>query len=150
MPLTQRSRQAIYAGLQTVVDDEGALDEMLSYFPSRDVEEPVTKDHLSKELAVQRAELEAEFAAVRVEMHEGFAQLRDEFRSQIHAEVGGLRGEMHREFAAVRGEMHQEFAAVRGEMHEGFRRNTMWLVTTMVALNTATIAAIISAAAIIR
>jgi hypothetical protein len=36
---------------------------MLSYFPARDVEEPVTKDFL-------RAELQTEIGALRTEMHQ--------------------------------------------------------------------------------
>lgn len=35
-----------------------AVDEMLSYFPARDVEEPVTKDFLRAEMAELRTEME--------------------------------------------------------------------------------------------
>src|SRR5699024_1734876 len=44
-----------------LVDDEQAVEEMLSYFPARDVEEPVTKDIL-------RAELQTEIGSLRAEM----------------------------------------------------------------------------------
>lgn len=61
MPLTQRSRSALYHGLAEIIDDEQAVEEMLSYFPSRDVEEPVTKEFLRAELAQLRSELHVGF-----------------------------------------------------------------------------------------
>jgi hypothetical protein len=69
MPLTERSRHKLYETFTALIDDETAVQEMLSYFPARDVEEPVTKDFL-------RAELQTEIGAVRVE-------------------IGDLRAEMH-------------------------------------------------------
>ncbi len=50
MALTEKSRSAIYQGLSNVVDEE-AVQEMLSHFPARDVEEPVTKEFLRAEMA---------------------------------------------------------------------------------------------------
>ena len=44
---------------------------MLSYFPARDVEEPVTKDFL-------RAELQTEIGALRAELHSEIGDLRAE------------------------------------------------------------------------
>ena len=69
MPMTERSRHKLYETFTALIDDETAVQEMLSYFPARDVEEPVTKDFL-------RAELQTEIGAVRVE-------------------IGDLRAEMH-------------------------------------------------------
>jgi hypothetical protein len=67
--MTERSRHKLYETFTALIDDEEAVQEMLSYFPARDVEEPVTKDFL-------RAELQTEIGAVRVE-------------------IGDLRAEMH-------------------------------------------------------
>ena len=64
MALTERSRSALYQGLSVVVADEQAVEEMLSYFPARDVEEPVTKEFLRAELAEFRAEFRAEMHAL--------------------------------------------------------------------------------------
>ncbi|NLD75048.1 MAG: hypothetical protein GX643_00110 [Acidimicrobiales bacterium] len=61
MPLTERSRHKLYETFTDLVDDEKAVEEMLSYFPARDVEEPVTKDFL-------RAELQREIGTVRLEI----------------------------------------------------------------------------------
>ena len=63
MPLTERSRHKLYETFTALIDDETAVQEMLSYFPARDVEEPVTKDFL-------RAELQTEIGALRTEMHQ--------------------------------------------------------------------------------
>ncbi|MBS1837615.1 MAG: hypothetical protein JST64_07945, partial [Actinobacteria bacterium] len=67
MALTERSRSALYRGLCTIVDDE-AVQEMLSFFPARDVEQPVTTDHLRAEVAVLRTELQAEMADLRTQL----------------------------------------------------------------------------------
>ena len=50
MALTEKSRSALYQGLSTIADEQ-AVQEMLSYFPARDVEEPVTKEFLRAELS---------------------------------------------------------------------------------------------------
>jgi hypothetical protein len=44
MPLSEKSRSALYQGLVSAVRDEEAVAEMMAYFPARDVEEPVTKE----------------------------------------------------------------------------------------------------------
>ena len=87
MPMTERSRHKLYETFTALIDDETAVQEMLSYFPARDVEEPVTKDFL-------RAELQTEIGAVRLEVGELRAELRTEIGA-VRAEIGGLRTEMH-------------------------------------------------------
>lgn len=86
MSLSQRSRTALYLGLTEVIADEEAVEEMLSHFPSRDLDEPVTKEF-------HRAEV----ADIRVEM------------ADIRVEISGLRGELHTEVSGLRAEMHQGF-----------------------------------------
>jgi len=67
MALTERSRNALYQGLTDVIDEE-AVSEMLSYFPARDSEEPVTNEFLRAEMADLRADLRAEMADLRAEV----------------------------------------------------------------------------------
>ena len=67
MALTERSRSALYLGLSNIVDEE-AVQEMMSFFPARDVEEPVTKEFLRAELSDLRAELGSETSGLRAEM----------------------------------------------------------------------------------
>jgi hypothetical protein len=61
MSLSERNRAALYHGLCTVIDDEEAVDEMLSHFPARDAEEPATKDFVRAEVATLRADMRTDF-----------------------------------------------------------------------------------------
>ena len=67
MALTERSRSALYLGLSNIVDEE-AVQEMMSFFPARDVEDPVTKELLRAEMSDLRSELKGEMADLRAEM----------------------------------------------------------------------------------
>lgn len=49
MAISEKSRSALYTGLTPIAGEE-AVSEMLSYFPSRDLDEPVTKEFLRAEL----------------------------------------------------------------------------------------------------
>ena len=115
MPLTERSRHKLYETFTALIDDETAVQEMLSYFPARDVEEPVTKDFL-------RAELQTEIGAVRLEV--------GELRAELHAEIGALRTEMHTEIGAVRAEIGD----LRAEMHQMARATQTWIISTGLSL----------------
>lgn len=95
MALTQRSRTALYQGLTQLIQDDQAVEEMLSYFPSRDVEEPVTKEFVRAEIAEVRAEmaeLRAEMAEMRAdlhtEMHAGFRRMTVAIYSSMIATAG--------------------------------------------------------------
>lgn len=85
MPLSERSRTTIYQALEPVVGEE-AISEMLSHFPARDVEEPVTKEFLRAELAELRAELA-------------------EFRAELSWTRGDLHDAMHRQTMWLMGAM---------------------------------------------
>ena len=63
MALTERSRSSLYQALTAVVDDEQAVQEMLSYFPARDVEEPATKEFVRAEIAELRADMHKQTVA---------------------------------------------------------------------------------------
>jgi HAMP domain-containing protein len=115
MPLTERSRHKLYETFTALIDDETAVQEMLSYFPARDVEEPVTKDFL-------RAELQSEVGAVRLEV--------GELRAELHTEIGALRTEMHTEIGAVRAEIGD----LRAEVHQMARATQTWIISTGLSL----------------
>ena len=115
MPMTERSRHKLYETFTALIDDETAVQEMLSYFPARDVEEPVTKDFL-------RAELQSEVGAVRLEV--------GELRAELHAEIGALRTEMHTEIGAVRAEIGD----LRAEVHQMARATQTWIISTGLSL----------------
>ena len=72
MSLSERSRSAIYQGLTEVIRDPQAVQEMISYFPARDVEEPVTKEFLRAELTLVRLEI----AEIRTELHQELRRMQ--------------------------------------------------------------------------
>jgi hypothetical protein len=127
MPLSERSRSVLYRGLSDAIGDEGAVEEMLSHFPARDVEEVVTKEHLRAEMTVLRgemivfrAEVQAEFAAVR---------------SEMAGEFSAVRSEMAEGFATVRSEQKADIADLRVELRDAMRSQTRWLVATMASFS---------------
>ena len=118
MAMTEKSRSALYVGLSSVVEEE-AVQEMLSYFPARDVEEPVTKEFL-------RAELTEGLARMGAELRSEFrAELRSEIgglRSELQSEIGGLRSELQSEIGELRSELQSEIGGLRTELREEIRR----------------------------
>lgn len=72
MALSEKSRSALYQGFASVIPDEQAVQEMLSYFPARDVEEPVTKEFLRAEMN----DLRAEVAGFRADMQAEFRRMQ--------------------------------------------------------------------------
>lgn len=63
---------------------------MLSNFPARDVEEPVTKEHLQLELALIRTDLDAGLAAVRSDLNVGLAAVRLQI-AEVRTDVAGFK-----------------------------------------------------------
>ena len=63
MALTHKHRSALYEGLSGIVDEE-AVNEMLAYFPTRDGDEPISRDFLRAEMS----DLRAEMSDLRAEM----------------------------------------------------------------------------------
>lgn len=112
MSLSQKSRAAIYEALADLGTDPDAVEEFLSHFPSRDLDEPVTKEFLRAETAQLRAEIADNTAQLRAEM------------------------------AELRTEMHVGFAEIRAEMHQGFQRMTLSLAALMVSMTGVMVAAV--------
>ncbi len=113
MALSERSRSVLYHGFMSVVDDEAAVQEMMAFFPARDLEEPVTRDHLHAELAdlrIEMAELRTEFAEFRTDMRSEM----DEFRNEIRAEMDAFRTDIRTELATMRTEFRSELHKVFG------------------------------------
>lgn len=79
MSLSERSRSAIYQGLSVIVDDPQAVEELLSYFPARDVDEAVTREYLRAELGLLRLEM---------------AEMRTELRTELHQELRRMQAWM--------------------------------------------------------
>ncbi len=69
MALTEKSRSALYQGLTTIADEQ-AVQEMLSYFPARDVEEPVTKEFLRAELSDVEHSIRTDMSAMELRLND--------------------------------------------------------------------------------
>ena len=91
MALTEKSRSALYQGLTTIADEQ-AVQEMLSYFPARDVEEPVTKEFLRAELSdVEhsiRTDMSAMEAGIRSDMTAMEIRLTDKISRALIWSIG--------------------------------------------------------------
>jgi uncharacterized membrane-anchored protein YhcB (DUF1043 family) len=152
MSLTQKSRTEIYRALSELGTDPDAVEEFLSHFPSRDLDEPVTKEFHRAESATLRTEMAEGYGQLRAEMAEGYGQLRTEMaegygqlRTEMAEGAAQLRTEMaevRAEIAELRTEMHVGFADIRTEMHQGFQRMTLSLAAIMVSMTGVTVAAL--------
>lgn len=114
MALSQKHRSSIYSGLAPVIGEEEA-DALLSQFPSRLSDEPVTKGDLavvSSNLSAAAIELRAEIGAVRTD---------------LGAEIGELRADLR----VTEAHLRTEIADLRADMMDGFRRQTVWMVSAL-------------------
>jgi len=133
MALSERSRSVLYHGFMSVVDDEAAVQEMMAFFPARDLEEPVTRDHLHAELAdlrIEMAELRTEFAEFRTDMRSEM----DEFRNEVRTEMDAFRNEIRTEMDAFRTDMRSGMDAFRNEIRtemDAFRTDIRTELGTM-------------------
>ncbi len=76
MALSEKHRSSIYQHFAEVLGDEEA-DALLSQFPARDLDEPVSKEFVRAEIAVVRLEIA-------------------DLRNDMHTEIGGVRGDLAR------------------------------------------------------
>ena len=74
MALTNKSRTAIYSGLTDIIDED-AVEEMLTNFPARATDEPVTQDFLAAQMSQRRAEM----SQFRAEMDQTESRIQDRF-----------------------------------------------------------------------
>ena len=86
MPLSQKHRSTIYQKLEPILGEEEA-EALLSQFPARALDEPVTKEFVQAELAEFRTEFRGEIADLRTEI--------GELRTELRGEIADLRVEMH-------------------------------------------------------
>ena len=115
MALTEKSRSALYQGLSTIADEQ-AVQEMLSYFPARDVEEPVTKEFLRAELS----------------------DVEHSIRSDMSAMETGIRADMSAMETGIRADM----SAMELRLTERIDRAFRWNIITMITIAAVIVAAI--------
>lgn len=93
MALLEKHRSVIYAHLVEHVGEEAA-EAMLAQFPSRDLDEPVTKEFVALQIAELRAGMHQEFSVVRAELHQKLNSQDDKIDA-LRADMVSMRGEMH-------------------------------------------------------
>ncbi len=145
MSLSQKSRTAIYQGLSDVITDPEAVEELLSHFPARDLDEPVTKEFHRAETASLRVEMAESAAQLRTDLADSAAQLRTDLAdsaAQLRTELADSAAQLRTEMAELRTEMHVGFADIRTEMHQGFQRMTLSLAALMVSMTGIVVAAV--------
>ena len=157
MALSEKSRAELYRSLTSIASEE-ATSEMLSYFPARDLDEPVTKEFLRAELADLRLDMYAQITGVQSQINnhrqETHAQISgvqadiSNLRDDMHTQIGNLRDDMHTEITGVqsqignlRDDMHTEITGVqadisnlRDDMRVAMQRMIIWTISTMITL----------------
>ena len=121
MTLNTRDRSVLFESLSKLADPE-AVDAMLAHFPTRDVDEPLTRDYLDSRLIEFREEIRL--------------TLVTEFRA-FDAELASVDARLTAEIGAV----DAKIGSLRQEMGAHFRRSLRWTVGTMIALATVIVAA---------
>jgi len=87
MALSERSRSTIYQSFSELIGDDVAVEEMLSNFPSRDAEEPASKEFLRAEMSDLRLDLRTEMGDLRTELRTDMAAFRAAFHTELHTEI---------------------------------------------------------------
>jgi len=160
MALSERSRSVLYQGFMSVVEDEQAVQEMMGYFPARDLEEPVTWDFLHAELSGMRTELvefksgmRSEMASFKDEMRSEMVSFKDEMRSEMvsfkdemRAEMASFKDEIRSDMASFKDEMRTELSsqleAMRTEFRSELHRVFGWNLAAFVSLAAVIVAAV--------
>lgn len=102
MALSAKHRSTIYERLSPMLGEE-EVEALLSQFPSRDLDEPVTKDFVRAEIA------------------------------EVRSELAGMRTDLRGEIASLRTDLRGEIADLRTELHTRLRELTMWMAGALVA-----------------
>ncbi len=89
MALSQKHRSSIYQQLTPILGEEEA-EALLSHFPARDLDEPVTKEFVRAELAGLRAEM----IGIRGEMMGEIGSLRAEMLEKFREQTMWMAGSM--------------------------------------------------------
>lgn len=131
MALSQQHRSAIYAAWEPQLGSEVA-EALISQFPARDLDEPVTKDFVRAEVSDLRGDMQAEFGKVRGEIQAEFGKVR--------GEIGDLRTEMLERFREADHRMGQRIDALAERSFDqymslsaGIRSMAIWMSTAVAA-----------------
>jgi hypothetical protein len=142
--LDERSRHDLHRNAARALG-EAAADTLMELLPPVGWADVATKSDLDHMAVLLRTEMQTGFSQLRSEMQ----QLRSDMdggdaslRAEMAAGDASLRAEMAAGDASLRTEMHIGFAQLRGEMDRGFRRQTQFLMATIIASQGVLVAAL--------
>lgn len=141
MGLTERSRSALYQGLSSIVD-EAAVEEMLSYFPARDIDEPVTTNHLRVEMSGLRTELHVEMAGLRTELRDEIAELRTEVKGEIAELRTEVATELNDKITGLRSDLKADMTELELRMNDRLNDKFRSMFALTIGANVATVVTI--------
>jgi len=107
MTLNTRDRSVLFESLSKLADPE-AVDAMLAHFPTREVDEPLTRDYLDSRLI----------------------EFREEIRVTLVTEFRAFDTKL----ASLRQDMTSEIGSLRQDLDARLLRSLQWTVGTMIAL----------------
>ncbi len=120
MALSERSRSVLYRRLIDTIDDPEAVGEMLSHFPSRDIDEPASRDYVQAEAILIRSEIaviHGEIGHIRSDITEMKSDI-----TGLHSEIASVKSDitgLHSEIASVKSDitgLHSEIASVKSDV----------------------------------
>lgn len=122
---------------------------MLSYFPARDLEEPVTRDHLRAELTRvdgRLAVIDQRLDGLELRMdglddRMGRLEVRMDRLEQRMDRLEERMGRLEERLVAQDQRMADGFAAVRADLTAEVRRMTAWTIGALVSLSGVAVAA---------
>jgi hypothetical protein len=122
MALTQKSRSDAYEGLRSIMNEQSA-EELLAHFPSRDLDEPVTREFVHAEIAGVRTEiaevdkrLTTQIAGVRTEIAE--------LDKRLSTQIAGLDKRLSTQIAEVDKRISTQIAGLPDEIAARYTRHT--------------------------
>ena len=109
MALSEKHRSSIYLTLAPMLGEEEA-EALLSQFPARELDEPVTKEFVRAEISGLRAEMA-------------------DMKAELRGEISGLRTEI----SGVRTELRADISELRAEFYDRLRQQTVWMAGALIA-----------------
>ncbi len=131
MTLNTRDRSVLFESLSKLADPE-AVDAMLAHFPTREVDEPLTRDYLDSRLI----EFREEIRLTLVTEFRAFDAKLASLDARLTSEIGSLDARLTSEIGSVDARLTSEIGSLRQDMEAQFRRSLQWTVATMIALAT--------------
>lgn len=107
MALQEKHRTIFYDAFVPMLGEE-VTQAVLSYFPARDVEEPVSREHLDRRFAEQNAAIEVQLISLRADLDRRFAEVDGRFAEQsarFDRRLAEQSAEFDRKLDALRVEM---------------------------------------------